>query len=240
MSKSNSTYTKKSNTVEKTVDKEIKPKIVKTPEAEKIIEIENKSSDINIQDIIAKAVAEALEKQAKEIAQTQTTTKPKKNKYVPENARIRLESNDNGKIIISDQRGQNFFLELNGYKDNVTMSFKDLKNFHGKHYTMFNSGILTIVDIATDADIEVEDVIKDLGLTKIYYDPKKINPNEIEEVFTSDCSITDFENKVRNSVEIAESIIAVAHILYKRGIFTDNSKMNFLRQHFRNSVLFTR
>jgi hypothetical protein len=105
---------------------------------------------------------------------------------------------------------------------------------------MFTTGSIAIVDVVSDVDIEVEDVIQDLGLTKIYYNKDKVSPLEIEALFSNDTSISDFETKVKNSTEIYETIIEVAHVLYKRGAFTDNSKMNFLRQHFRNSVLFTK
>jgi hypothetical protein len=200
---------------------------IKTPE--------NNQSNIDIQEVIAKAVAEALEKQKKEF---EFSAKKSRNKFVPDNARVRIETNIGGKFIISDTRGQNFFIELNGYKDGTTISFKDLKNFYGKSYKLFTSGKIVITDVVSDVDIELEDVIKDLNLTKIYFDKNKISPIDIESIFYEDVNLREFENKVTNSPEVAETILEVAYILYRRGTFNDNSKMNFLRQIFRNQNLF--
>lgn len=192
-------------------------------------------SAINIDELIAKAVTEALEKQKKDF---ESTGKKSRSKFVPENARVRIETNIGGKFIMSDNRGQNFFIELNGYKDSTTIIFKDLKNFHGRNYKLFTSGKVAITDVISDVDIELEDVIKDLNLTKIYFDENRISPMNIEIIFNDDMGLAEFERKVTNSPEIAETILEVAYILYRRGTFNNNAKMNFLRQIYKNPNLF--
>lgn len=195
----------------------------------------NEQTSTNIDELIARAVAEALEKQKKDF---ESIGKKPRNKFVPENARVRIETNIGGKFIMSDNRGQNFFVELNGYKDSTTIIFKDLKNFHGRNYKLFTSGKVAITDVVSDVDIELEDVIKDLNLTKIYFDNNRISPIDIETIFSDNMGLAEFEKKVTNSPEIAETILEVAYILYRRGTFNDNAKMNFLRQIYRNPNLF--
>jgi len=193
-------------------------------------------SNVDVEALIAKAVADALKKQEKEFEKQNKTAN--KRKFISDNTRVRIEQNIDGKFIISDTRGQNFFIELNGYRDSTTMAFKDLKNFHGRNYTFFTSGKLIITDVTSENDITVEDVINDLNLQKVYYDENKISPIDIEDLFTSKYSTDNFEKAVRNSVEIAETILEIGYVFYRRGQFTDNSKMNILRTLFRNPNLF--
>jgi hypothetical protein len=207
-------------------------------------ETENIVQEINVDELVAKAVAEALAKQKAELLSQipieQEKPKKIKHRFIPEHARIRLQTNVEGKFIITDTRGQSFFYELNGYRDSLTVSFKELKNYYGKNYVLFTSGKLAITDVTVDVEVELDDVIRDLNLTNIYFNEKKISPIEIEKLFSNAMDIKEFEDKVRNSSEVAETIVEVGHILYKRSIFTDNTKMNFLRQQFRDTNLFTR
>lgn len=219
-------------------DKEVKN------ENEQIIEnqIEVEKKD-DIDALIAKAVAEALKKQKIELMSqipNQPKTKKTKHRFIPEHARVRLQTNVDGKFIINDTRGQSFFYELNGYGDSVTISFKELKNYYGKNYVLFTSGKLAITEVIVDTEVELEDVIRDLNLTNIYYNEKKISPIDIEKLFSKEVTIEEFENKVKNSNEVAETIVEVGYVLYRKGLFNDNSKMNFLRQQFRNPNLFTK
>lgn len=219
-------------------------------------------STINTDELIAKAVAEALAKQkleldlqlekAKEELQNSIKieaikpvqiSKPSQEKkvrrFIPDDARIRIEQNIGGNFIIADTRGNGYFIELTGYRDSTTMSFKDLKNFHGRNHTFLNSGKLIITDIISDADICVEDAITDLNLAKIYNNDKMIRPDEIEDYLLTDIPVEEFSSKLKNSTDTMETIVEVAVILFKRGQFTDNTKMNEIRQLLRNSALFT-
>lgn len=207
---------------------------------EKGLENQSDSPALNVDELIAKAVADALEKQRLEIHMEKPPIKKIKHNFIPDHARVRISTNIDGKFIISDTRGQNFFIELNGYKDSTTISFKDLKNFYGKNYTLFTSGKLVVADVSSDSEIELVDVIRDLNLNKIYLDNKKVSPIDIENLFTDNIQASEFESKLKNSTEIVETIVEVGHILYKQGQFSDNNKMNIIRQMFRNPSLFTR
>ena len=223
-----------------TIKKEVSPKVVKET---KVVETPKVAEpQVNMDEIIAKAVADALEKQKQELMTQVAKPEIKKARYgfIPDHARVRIHTNVDGKFIINDTRGQNFFIELNGYKDNTTIAFKDLKNFYGKNYTLFTSGKLAISDVLAETETELKDVISDLNLTKIYYDENKVSPIDIEELFSDETSVGDFEFKLKNSTEVAETIVEVGYILYRQGLFSNNNKMNVIRQLFRDPNLFTK
>lgn len=234
--------------------KEVKPKQIINEKKE--IKIDKKEEgaklELNINELVAQKVAEILAqkelekvtikdevKEEPKVVKMRPSDRIKKRKFVPDNTLIRLEQSIDGKFIISDNRGSNYFIELNGYGDSTTMSFKDLKNYHGKHHSFLNKGKLKIIDVVSEnGEIEFEDVIQDLNLQRIYKDEKKISPIDIEYYILEEELINEFSDKVRNSTEILETIIEVATIFYDRGEFNNNSKMDILRQVSGNYDLF--
>lgn len=222
----------------------------------KEVEIAVEKKEINIDELVALKVAEILaqkelENKESNIPKIEEKTIPVKKsikpserirnrKFVPDNTLIRLEQNIDGKFIIKDDRGSNYFVELTGYGDTTTMSFKDLKNFHGRNHTFLNKGKLKILDVVSEnGDVDFEDVIEDLNLQRIYNDDKKISPIDIEHYLLEEESLNEFSSKIRSSKEILEVIVEIAHILYTRGEFNNNSKMDVLRQVSGNYDLFT-
>jgi hypothetical protein len=201
------------------------------------------SNEINIDELVAKKVAELLAqkqlelvtnidvKEVNNVKKIKPSNRITNRKFVPDNTLIRLEQSIDGKFIIADNRGSNFFIEMNGYGANTTMSFKDLKNYHGKYHSFLNKGKLKIIDVVSESgDVGFEDVIQDLNLQGIYDDENKISPLDIEYYLLEEDSLSEFSNKVRNSREILETIIEVSSIFYNQGKFNDNSKMDVLRQ----------
>jgi hypothetical protein len=235
----------------------VKPETPKIENKQEVTLTPQTTPTINIDEAIAKAVAVALaQKEAefqKQLEQVKSNVETKVEikavetpkfgksgrRFIPDNTRIRIEQNIDGKFLISDNRGQNFFIELNGYKDSTTMAYKDLKNFYGRSHTFFTSGKLAITDVVSDSEITLEDVIYDLNLQKTYYDEKRVSPVDVENLFYDDVTTVEFEKKLQNSLEIAETMLEVAYVLYKRGQFSDNAKMNVFRQILRNPQLFT-
>jgi len=222
----------------------------------KKVETKQDEPKLDIDELVAAKVAEQMAnffaKQEIEKQKTQITTmkedtpkikpssvKSKRRKFVPDNTLVRIEQSIEGKFIIADNRGSNYFIELNGYGDNTTMSFKDLKNYHGKYHSFLNKGKLKIIDVISESgEIDFEDVIQDLNLQRIYESENKISPLDIEYYLLEEESLSEFSDKVRQSNEILETIIEVSHILYSRGEFNDNSKMDVLRQVSKNYDLF--
>lgn len=218
-----------------------------------IEEKEEIKQELNIDELVAQKVAEILAQKELEKVQIKEKTikveprvaRPKpsdrirKRKFVPDNTLVRLEQSVEGKFIISDNRGSNYFIELNGYGDSTTMNYKDLKNYHGKYHSFLNKGKLKIIDVVSEnGEIEFEDVIGDLNLQRIYDSEDKISPLDVEYYLLDEQSLNEFSNKVRNSTEILETIVEVANIYYNRGEFNDNSKMDVLRQVYGDYDLF--
>jgi len=222
------------------------------------VKVEQPKPEINIDELVAQKVAEILAKQKVEemlksssedkVKPTAETQKParlkpsqaiRRRKFVPDTTIVRLEQSIEGKFIIADTRGSNYFIEMNGYSDSTTMSFKDLKNYHGKHHSFLNRGKLKIMDVIDeDGGVEFEDVIQDLNLQGVYNDETKISPLDIEYYLLEEESLTEFSTKVRNSKEILETIIEVSTIFYAKGEFNDNNKMDVIRQVSGNYELF--
>lgn len=161
-------------------------------------------------------------------------------RFIPDDAIIRVNLNIGGKFIMADTRGNGYFVEWNGYGNSRTVKFGDLKNFHGQKHSFLNSGKIIITDIISDADVCLEDAIEDLNLQDLYNNEEIIRPFEIEYYLSDEVSIQEFSKKMDKSLEYKEVIVEVAMILFKDGKFSDNSKMNKLREVTRNPELFTR
>jgi hypothetical protein len=231
------------------------------PKKEKKEKTENtEKQELNIDEIVAQKVAELMaqkelelklkiEQELKAKEKTENVDKKTKKikpserrrmrKYVSDDTMVRLEQNIDGKFIIADTRGSNYFIELNGYGDSTTMSFKDLKNYHGKHHTFLNKGKLKIVDVSSEKDdISFEDVIQDLNLQGIYENDEKISPLDIEYYLLEEEDLNVFSKKIRKSKELLEVIVEVSTLFYKDNNFNDNAKMDVLRQVAGNYDLF--
>ena len=233
----------------------------------------NKKEDVtmekdNTQELIAKAVAEALAREKEnlkleienelklknihsevkleetkpeiKVVKSNSKLNIRNRKFVPDDARIRIESNVGGDFIIADTIGKTYRIKLNGYGYTATISFKELKSFHGNHQSFLNTGKLIITDVISDADVNLDDVIEDFDLQRIYHNEDMIRPFEIEHYLSNSVSIEEFNKKLEKSNDALETIIEVAVILFKRGQFSDNSKMNKLREITRMPELFTK
>lgn len=168
-----------------------------------------------------------------------TATK-NKYKFIPDNTKVRLKSNIGGLFTFNEDRGKvRVFFQISNFGQSTTISFEELNLFISTSPSFINKGYVAIVDAYSDTDIEVEDVIRDLRLDNLYFDENKINPMEIESLFDDNLTTEkDFEKKLNNSMEMAETVLEAAHFLYKRGLFTNNNKMNLIRQIFRKPNLF--
>lgn len=183
------------------------------------------------------------EKEA-EVSKVENDVKINKNKpkykFIPDNTKVRLKSNIGGLFTFNEDRGKvRVFFQIDNFGQSATISFEELGIFISSKPSFINNGSIAIVDAYSDVDIDVEDIIRDKRLEKLYFDENKINPMEIEALF--DDSITsekEFEKKLNNSLEMTETVMEAGHILYRRGLFTNNNKMNIIRQIFRKPNLF--
>jgi len=175
-------------------------------------------------------------------SKNESDNKPIKSKfkYIPDNTKIRLKSNIGGLFTFNEDRGKvRSFFQIDNFGQGVTISFEELNLFLSSKPTFIKKGMIAIVDAYSDVDIEVEDVIKDLRLEDLYFNESKINPMKVEDLFDDNItSEKEFEMKLNNSMEMAETVMEAGHILYRKGLFTNNTKMNTIRQIFRKPNLF--
>ena len=238
-SKTSTTSTKTNSTKPKTEEVK-KQDVVETKEidvksliAQVTDEVSNKVK--NEYEGILNELKLQLENKDKEITEAKQTKK--KYKFIPDNTKIRIKSNVDGMFIYSEDRGKvKVFVEIKNHQETVVLNYDELRVLSTKPY--FKRGTLAIIDVYSDGDIELEDLLKDLRLDNIYLDESKVDPMDLETLFTNEVSVKDFEKKIKNSSDMAEAILDTAYVLYKQGTFNDNAKMNYLRQIFRNTELF--
>lgn len=173
--------------------------------------------------------------------QTVTTvlTEKKKYKFIPDHTKIRVQSNIDGKFLFTEDRGKiRVFIQLDNFEDSAVISYEELRTFYSSRPNFIRKGQIAITDVYSDEDIEIEDVLKDLRIDNIYDCDDKIDPRYLKDLLTDKINEKDFMSLINNTPEMGETVVEVAYILYRKGLFNDNAKMNFLRQIFRNQNLF--
>jgi len=216
---------------------------------------EKNNQDINVQDLI-KQVTEQVTKEIeikyetkiKKLEQSLTNkeneikniiTAKKKYKFIPDYTKIRIQSNIDGKFLFTEDRGKvRVFIQLDNFEDSAVLSYEELRTFYSSKPNFIRKGQIAITAVYSDEDIDIEDVLKDLRLEGIYMNNDKIDPRNIKDLLTSKVNEKEFMNLINNTPEIAETVVEIAYIFYRKGQFNDNAKMNFLRQIFRNQNLF--
>jgi hypothetical protein len=159
-------------------------------------------------------------------------------KFIPDHTKVRIKSNIEGKFLYRDDRGKTkVFIELNNYGDEALLDYDELKVLHFASGGYLRKGMLAIIDVISDSDITINDVIIDLRLDKQYNDPL-ITPINLDILFTDTIDFKTFEQFLVTHKEMAETCLIVSYVLYKQGLFNDNGKMAFLRQSFNNQNLY--
>lgn len=170
---------------------------------------------------------------------TATTNTKKKYKFIPDNTKVRVQSNVDGKFLFTEDRGKiRVFVQLDNFEDSAVISYEELRTLYSSRPSFIRKGQIAITDVYSDEDIEIEDILKDLRLDNIYGCEDKIDPRYLKDLLTDKVDEKDFMSLINNTPEMAETVVEIAYILYRQGLFNDNAKMNFLRQIFRNQNLF--
>lgn len=220
--------------------------------------IESKTEQIDIQELIKKVTEQVTidieskyETKIKELEESlnnkdneineikETTVSKKKYKFIPDNTKIRIQSNVDGVFYFAEDRGRvRVFIQLDNFGDSAVISYEELRTFYSSKPNFIRKGKIAIIDVYSDIDIEIEDVLKDLRLENIYIDENKIDPRNVKDLITDKVNEKRFMELLNNTPDMAETVIEIAYIFYRKGQFNDNAKMNYLRQMFRNQNLF--
>jgi len=182
---------------------------------------------------------QSLDNKTIELEQVTITNTKKKYKFIPDNTKVRIQSNVDGKFIFTEDRGKiRVFVQLDNFEDSAVISYEELRTMYSSKPSLIKKGQIAIIDVYSDEDIEIEDILKDLRLDNIYDCKNKIDPRYIRDLLTDKVNEKDFMSLINNTPEMAETVVEIAYILYRQGLFNDNAKMNFLRQIYRNQNLF--
>lgn len=214
-----------------------------------------KSTEINIDEIIKKTTFEVtqkltadFEKKLSEIESKRDIPIPNgvenkvKNKYkfIPDNTKVRIKSNIGGLFTFSEDRGKiRVFFQIDGYGQSVIINYDELRIFYSSKPSFINKGNIAIVDVYSDNDITLDDLVVDLKLDKLYNDKSKVSPIEIEDLFNDKItSDEEFERKINKSLHLQETITETAYVLYKQGLFNNFTKMSVMKQVYSKPNLF--
>jgi hypothetical protein len=170
-----------------------------------------------------------------------TTFKTKKStyKFVPNNTKVKIKSNIDGKFIFMDKKGKiNVYVTLRGYGDVADLDYDEVRVLNTDRGDYFKRGILSVEEVMSeDENITSEDIYRDLRIDKLY--KNKFNPTNFEDLFKDDVTYKVFEKYLLDNKEVAETILIISSILYKQGRFNDNAKMSFFKRNFRNQNLYS-
>ncbi len=210
-------------------------------------EVDIKALIKQVTEEVTKQVEDKYEKKIEELKKSldektveiQQSTLKKNYKFIPDNTKVRIQSNIDGIFHFTEDRGKiRVFIQLDNFEDSAVISYEELRTFYSSKPNFIRKGQIAITDVYSDGDIEIEDILKDLRVDNIYGCENKIDPRYLADLLTNKVNNNEFMSLINNTSEMAETVLEVEYILYRKGLFNDNAKMNFLRQIFRNQNLF--
>lgn len=210
-------------------------------------EVDIKALIKQVTEEVTKQVEDKYEKKIEELKKSldektveiQQSTLKKNYKFIPDNTKVRIQSNIDGIFHFTEDRGKiRVFIQLDNFEDSAVISYEELRTFYSSKPNFIRKGQIAITDVYSDGDIEIEDILKDLRVDNIYGNEDKIDPRFMKDLLTDKVDNEKFMFLLNNTSEMAETVLEIAYILYRKGQFNDNAKMNYLRQMFRNQNLF--
>ena len=198
-----------------------------------------KEKELNVEELIAKAVAEALEKQKQELEKEKpvekTVVTKSKYKIIPDSTKVRIKSNISGMFNWFEDRGKvRVYVQLFDAEQEQVLDYDEFRILSSKDF--LRKATLAIVDVYSNDDITIEDVSRDVNVSNLY--EGEFVANDIEKLFDDSVSVEKFSNYINSNKDVAETVLDVAYRLYRQGKFNDHAKMAFLRTGFNNPNLF--
>ena len=143
-----------------------------------------------------------LGEQSKVIADPKVKINKPKFKFIPDETKIRIQSNIGGLFTFSEDRGKvRVFFQIDNFGQSTIISYEELRIFVSSKPSFIRKGSVAIVDVYSNSGIELEDVITDLRLDNVYFDDNKISPINIESLFDDKLTTeNEFEKKLTNSI----------------------------------------
>jgi hypothetical protein len=192
---------------------------------------ETKKDEINIEELVAKAVADALaeneKRHKKEIKELEEKLKSGKSSDLKDIS-IEITNNTLGAFVVGSKRGAITTRVLRSYKDSTLLDYKDFRLYYSENRRFFKSGELLITDVVGDST--VDEVCENIKFKPIEQDYDELLSGDYE-------NFKEFLDKNKDSID---NMLDHALELHKKGKFDFASKRDYFRRVTKNYDLFNK
>lgn len=211
---------------------------VKT-QAAKPIEKKEEVVSPNLEDIIAKAIANARKEWEKEVAKP-TAQAEEETTDIPDSLKLEVVSNVISKFFLKDsEEHPTLNVVFGNYGDKQRITLEQLRSLRNNKPRILEGGMLAIKRVVSEAKkYSIQDVYEELSLTSLYDANGHVTPLTIENLFNPNLGYNEFSAMINERLEMYDVILELAYDKYRKGQFNDNAKMNYFRQISNNQNLF--
>lgn len=193
----------------------------------------DENGNIDIDAIVAKAVAEALAKQAKETAKKEKEVVVTEDtyKYIPDNVKVECVSNIVGTFVVrDDNENPTVNVTLANVGDKARLSYAQLMALKNRKPDILNIGMLAISRVfSEDPKITVKDIYVDLDLENLYCKESEITPLNIVKLFDEKVTAEEMQAKLTARPYMYDLCLEYAYHLFRQGKFNNYAKMSVFK-----------
>lgn len=153
---------------------------------------------------------------------------------VDRNTEVVFMNNTNGNLFYKCPKTHATY-DMYEYGDTDYITVEQLLIMNNTSRKMLKELWILLIDVATEG-VELEDVLKYLGIDKLYSD--EITPEDVDNFI-----LKSLDNKFAKTLEkmdkvLAKKVVERAVILYREGGFNSLSKLNAIKEFIGNEDLF--
>lgn len=201
------------------------------------------TNTIDIEKLIAEAVANAVSKVRAEYENSEDIQPENKNiEYVdiPDTLKIELVSNVVGKFFLKDREDSPSINTVLGDRgDTIRITYQELNSLKRNKPQILYRGMLAIKRVLTDNKAyTIEQVWDELGLSSLYSKNALATPNNFDRLFEIDVDANQFNQFINNNPDLFDTLLEIGYEKFRKGIFNDNAKMSVFRTLSKNENYF--
>lgn len=206
---------------------------------EESVVAENATVVPNLDEIIAKAIANARKEWEKEVVK-QPVKVEEETTDIPDTLKLEVISNVISKFFLKDSdEHPTLNVVFGNYGDKQRITLEQLRSLRNNKPRILEGGMLAIKRVVSEAKkYSIQDVYEELSLTSLYDANGHVTPLTIEKLFDPNLGFNEFSEMINERLEMYDVILELAYDKYRKGQFNDNAKMNFFRQISNNQNLF--
>ncbi|MCP3925545.1 MAG: hypothetical protein GY714_23495 [Desulfobacterales bacterium] len=179
------------------------------------------------------------EEKINKVEQVNKTVKPvNKRKKIDKDLDILIMNNVGGDWVYQEKGIGGGYWNIAQFGDTEIMTVQQLQRMKASEPAHLMKLWVVLVDVySDDEDITIDDVIKFLGLDKLYN--QEIKPNQIDDIILNTTDFYQFNNMLdKISSDMLRRVIDRAVMLYKEGRFNDPTKMEVFKKKMGNELIF--